>query len=102
MSVVLYALAIGFIMYAMICTRPDVSFAPSVGSRYQSNPGMGHWTTVKNILKYLNRTKEMFLVFGGDEELIVRGYSDASFMTDPDDFKAQSGYVFTLNGGAVS
>ena len=102
MSTVPYASAIGSIMYAMICTRPDVSFALSVSSRYQSNPGMGHWTAVKNILKYLNRTKEMFLVFGGDQELIVRGYSDASFMTDPDDFKAQSGYIFTLNGGAVS
>jgi hypothetical protein len=102
MTSVPFASAIGSIMYAMICTRPDVSFALSVSSRYQSNPGMGHWTVVKNILKYLNRTKEMFVVFGGDEELIVKGYTDASFMTDPDDFKSQSGYVFTLNGGAVS
>ena len=39
MSKVPYASAIGFIMYAMICTRPDVSFALSVTSRYQSDPG---------------------------------------------------------------
>ena len=38
-----YASAIGSIMYAMICTRPDVSFALSVTSRYQSDPGMEHW-----------------------------------------------------------
>ena len=44
----------------------------------------------------------MFLVYGGDKELVVRGYTDASFTTDPNDFKSQSGYVFTLNGGAVS
>ena len=44
----------------------------------------------------------MFLVYGGDKELIVRGYVDASFDTDPDDSKSQTGYVFTLNGGAVS
>jgi hypothetical protein len=43
----------------------------------------------------------MLLVFGGDEELIVSGYTDASFMTDLDDFKSQSGYAFTLNGGVV-
>ncbi len=105
MTKIPYASAIGSIMYAMICTRPDVSFALSVSSRYQSDPGMGHWTGVKNTLKYLNRTKEMFLVYGGDggdEELIVKGYTDAGFITDPDDSKAQSGYVFTLNGGAVS
>ena len=44
----------------------------------------------------------MFLVYGGDKELIVNGYVDASFATDPDDSKSQTGYVFTLNGGAVS
>ena len=44
----------------------------------------------------------MFLVYGGDKELVVNGYVDASFDTDPDDSKSQTGYVFTLNGGAVS
>ena len=44
-----------------------------------TNHGMEHWTAVKNILKYLKRTKDMFLVYGGDEELVVKGYVDASF-----------------------
>ena len=60
MSVIPYASAIGSIMYAMLCTRPDVNLAVSLVGRYQSNPGMEHWTAVKNILKYLNRTKDMF------------------------------------------
>src|SRR3989337_1474884 len=47
-------------------------------------------------------TKDMFLDYGGDKELIVNGYVDASFDTDPDDSKSQTGYVFILNGGAVS
>ncbi|KAK1641915.1 hypothetical protein QYE76_059720 [Lolium multiflorum] len=64
--------------------------------------GMEHWTAVKNILKYLKRTKDMFLCYGGDQELIVSGYTDASWNTDPDDSKSQSGYVFILNGAAVS
>jgi hypothetical protein len=42
MSRILYASAIGSIMYAMICTHPDISYAHSVTSRYQSNPGEGH------------------------------------------------------------
>ena len=102
MSMIPYASAIGSIMYAMICTRPDVAYALSMTSRYQSNPGESHWRSVKNILKYLKRTKDYFLVYGGEEELSVRGYTDASFQTDRDDFKSQSGYVFTLFGGAVS
>ena len=102
MSKIPYASAIGSIMYAMICTRPDVSCSLSMTSRYQSCPGNDHWTAVKNILKYLNRIKDKFLVFGGESELCVRGYTDASFQTDKDDFRSQSGYIFTLNRGAVS
>ncbi|GKA91238.1 hypothetical protein Tco_0813108 [Tanacetum coccineum] len=58
MSRVPYASAIGSIMYAMTCTRPDVSFALSKVSRHQQNPGEGHWTAVKNIIKYLRNTKD--------------------------------------------
>ncbi|KAK8698021.1 hypothetical protein V6N13_114153 [Hibiscus sabdariffa] len=102
MSQIPYASAIGSIMYAMICTRPDLSYALSMTSRYQANPGEGHWTAVKNILKYLRRTKDVFLVYGGEEELRIKGYTDASFQTDKDDSRSQSGFVFCLNGGAVS
>ena len=48
---------------------------------------MEYWVAVKNILKYLKRIKEMFFVYGGDEEFVVKGYVDVSFDTDPDDFK---------------
>ncbi|TLX69409.1 Ty1/Copia family ribonuclease HI [Labilibacter sediminis] len=102
MSRVPYASAIGSIMYAMTCTRPDVAYALSMVSRYQGNPGESHWTAVKNILKYLRRTKDMFLLYGGKEELKVEGYCDASFQTDRDDCCSQTGWVFMLNGGAVS
>jgi hypothetical protein len=98
-----YASAIGSIMYAMLCTRPDVSYALSMTSRYQQNPGDSHWMAVKNILKYLRRTKEMFLVYGGlEEDLCVKCYTDASFQTDRDDSRSQSGYVFIMNGGAIA
>ncbi|XP_076952723.1 uncharacterized protein LOC143626547 [Bidens hawaiensis] len=103
MSGIPFASAIGSIMYAMICTRPDVSCALSMTSRYQQNPGTSHWMAVKSILKYLRRTKDMLLIYGsGEEELVVKGYTDASFQTDRDDSRSQSGYVFVLNGGAVS
>ena len=56
-----YASAIGSIMYAMVCTRPDVSYVLSATSRYQANPGENHWTEVKSILKYLRRTKDIYV-----------------------------------------
>jgi tRNA C32,U32 (ribose-2'-O)-methylase TrmJ len=79
MRVIPYALAIGSIMYDMLGTHPDVSYALSATSKYQSNYGEAHWIIVKNIIKYLRRTKEVFLVFGGEEELVVKDYNDASF-----------------------
>nr|GEW48061.1 retrovirus-related Pol polyprotein from transposon TNT 1-94 [Tanacetum cinerariifolium] len=69
-----YALAVGSIMYAVRCTRPDVAFAKNITSRFQQNPGELHWTVVKNILKYL---------------------------TDGDDLKSHTRYVFVLNGCVV-
>ena len=57
MNAIPYASAVGSIMYAMICTRPDVSYALSCVSRYQADPGESHWAVVKNILKYLRRKR---------------------------------------------
>ncbi|KAJ8765672.1 hypothetical protein K2173_014794 [Erythroxylum novogranatense] len=47
------------------------------------------------IFLYLRRTKDIFLVYGGTE-LRVQGYLDASFQSDQDDSRSQSGYIFTL------
>ena len=77
MNMTPYASAVGSIMYAMLCTRPDVSYALSVTSRYQLDLGMGY-LAIKNILKYLKRTKNVFLIYG-DGDLIVNGYIDALF-----------------------
>ncbi|GJX42891.1 retrotransposon protein, putative, ty1-copia subclass [Tanacetum coccineum] len=90
-----YASVVGSIMYAVRCTRPDVAFAQNITSRFQQNPSELHWTAVKNILKYLRNTKDMFLVYGGnpEAELRVDCYCDTGFETDIDDMKSQTGYV---------
>ena len=95
-----YASAVGSLMYAMLCTRPDICYAVGIVSRYQSNPGRTHWTAVKNILKYLRRTRDYMLMYGA-KDLILTGYTDSDFQTDVDTRKSTSGSVFTLNGGAV-
>ena len=71
MSITPYASVIGSIMYAMLCTRLDVSYALRVTSRYQLDLGEGYWVVVKNILKNLRSTKDAFLT-DGDRDLIVR------------------------------
>ncbi|GJT21758.1 hypothetical protein Tco_0891695 [Tanacetum coccineum] len=103
MQNITYASAVGSIMYAVRCTRPDVALAQNITSRFQHNQGDLHWTVVKSILKYLRNTKAMFLVYGGDikQELRVSCYTDAGYLTDVDDLKSQTRYVFVLNGGVV-
>ncbi|GKC58669.1 retrotransposon protein, putative, ty1-copia subclass, partial [Tanacetum coccineum] len=90
-----YASVVGSIMYAVRCTIPDVAFAQNMTSRFQQNPGELHWTAVKNILKYLRNTKDMFLVYGenSEAELRVDCYCNAGFEIDINDMKSLTGYV---------
>jgi hypothetical protein len=92
MSDIPYASAIGSIMYAMLSTRPNVALALYLTSRYQSNPDMSHWNAVKTILKFLGRTKDMVLVYGGSGvEFDVKGYVNTGYNADSDDKKSQTG-----------
>ena len=59
-----YASAVGSLMYAMVCTQPDIGYAVEVVSRFMSNPGKEHWNAVKWILRYLKGTSNMCLRFG--------------------------------------
>uniref|UniRef100_A0A2N9FUY1 Reverse transcriptase Ty1/copia-type domain-containing protein n=1 Tax=Fagus sylvatica TaxID=28930 RepID=A0A2N9FUY1_FAGSY len=101
MSKVPYASAIRSLMYAMLCTRPDICFAVGMVSRYQSNPGPAHWRAVKRILRYLRGTSDHALCYHGGD-LRLTGYSDADWASDKDERKSTSGYAFILGGGAVS
>ncbi|KAL0400370.1 UNVERIFIED_CONTAM: Retrovirus-related Pol polyprotein from transposon TNT 1-94 [Sesamum radiatum] len=101
MSNIPYASTVESIQYAVQCTRPDVAYALSVTSRYQACAGEAHWGVVISILKYLKRTKDIFLIYDGGE-LVLEGYSDASFLSDDDDAKSQSIFLFKLNGGVVA
>ncbi|KAL0386209.1 UNVERIFIED_CONTAM: Retrovirus-related Pol polyprotein from transposon TNT 1-94 [Sesamum radiatum] len=80
----------------------EIPYASSVGSiQYQACTGEEHWSAVKTMLKYLKRTKDMLLIYDGGE-LILEGYSDASFQSDDDDAKSQTGFIFKLNGSMVA
>ncbi|GJT36860.1 hypothetical protein Tco_0936725 [Tanacetum coccineum] len=86
-----------------LCPKTDEELDIMSRVPYASaNPSEGYWTAVKNIIKYLRNTKGMFLVSGGEEELKVTGYYDASWQTDKDDSRSHSGCVFLLNRGAVT
>jgi hypothetical protein len=96
-----YASAVGSLMYAMVCTRPDIAYAVGVVSRFLSNPGKEHWAAIKWILRYLRGTSSLCLCFGNGKP-VLDGYTDADMAGDLDWRKSTSGYLMTFGRGAVS
>ena len=96
-----YASAVGSLMYAMLCTRPDICYSVGMVNRYQSNPGPEHWQVLKHILKYLQRIRDYMPVYWC-EDLIPIGYTDSYFQSDLDYRKSTSACVFTLGGGTIT
>ena len=81
----------------MLCTRPTVYLALSLAKEYNFDLRVDHWTLVKIILSGI---RKYFSIMEVIKELVIKSYIDASFYTDPDDSKSQSGYM--LKVGAIS
>jgi hypothetical protein len=85
-------------MYAMVFTRPDITHAVGVLSRYMSKPGKEHWTVVKWVFRYLHGTTSYGLCYQGslrlDRVVDIHGFVDADRAKDLDRKRSKSGYVF--------
>ena len=100
MKKVPYREAIGSLMYAAIGTRPDIAYAVTALSQYLQNPGRPHWEQAKRTIRYLKGTRDLELKFGPSGG--IEGFTDANWANDTDDRHSICGYVFSLNGGAIS
>jgi hypothetical protein len=99
-----YREVVGCIMYAALTVRIDIAFIAGQLAQHCQNPGMDHWKAAQRVLRYLASTRNHGLCFGGNvpSDNILIGYSDADYAGDPDTRRSTSGYVFILNGGAVT
>ena len=95
-----YREAIGSLMYAAIGTRPNITFAITALSQFLQSPGHAHWEQAKRVIRYLKGTHNLELKFGSSGG--VEGFTDASWGNNIDDRHSICGYIFTLNGGAIS
>lgn len=100
----IYTSGVGKMMYAMICSRIDLTYAVSVVSRYMSNSGTYQWDALNWIFRYLNGTSDLGLLFEilngkGDP---LRGYVDDDFAGNVDTIKSLIRYMFTLYGTTIS
>ncbi|KAK4350076.1 hypothetical protein RND71_029389 [Anisodus tanguticus] len=96
-----YAQVIGSLMYITNCTRPDIAYAVNKLARFTRNPSDDHWKALNRVLQYLKHT----LIFGlhySRYPAVLEGYIDANWISDIENTKSTSGYVFIIGGGAVS
>ena len=96
MKAIPYTLALGSLIYVMLCTRPNICYVVGIVNRYQSNLEPKHRTKVKYIFKYLRRTRYYMLTYRGSDLIPV--YYTFYFMSDMSSKKSTSEYVFTRVG----
>ena len=78
-----YLSLIGALMYLANSTRPDIAFAVNLLARHSAAPTKRHWVGGKQILRYLNGTKDLGLFFQKNQDSSLVGYTDAGYMSDP-------------------
>ena len=96
-----YAQIIGSLMYLMNSSRPDIAYAVNRLSRYTHNSNKDHWTALCRVMKYLRGTIDLGLCYGGYPD-VLEGYFDANWISNSDQPKFTSGFIFTLNCGAIT
>ena len=97
-----YQSMVGSLLYAAIATRPDISHAVAVVSKYNSNPSEAHLTAVKRILRYLKGTLDITLKYRKSDKDEVLGYTDADYAGDVDDRHSTTGNLFLMSGAPIS
>ncbi|GJW04501.1 zinc finger, CCHC-type containing protein, partial [Tanacetum coccineum] len=96
-----YSRAIGCLMFAMMSTRLDITYAVSRLSRFTSNPSRQHWHAITRVFKYLKGTMNYGLYYVGYPS-VLEAYSDASWINHVEDSSSTSGWVSLFRGGAIS
>ncbi|UYV78617.1 hypothetical protein LAZ67_16002180 [Cordylochernes scorpioides] len=96
-----YQQDIGNLLWLTGMTRPDIAYAVSYLSKFNSSPLQQHWNAVKHLLRYLKKTKDLKLVFSKTGKKLA-AFADADWGSDKEDRKSYSGYIFVLGGAAIS
>jgi len=83
----------------IVNNKPDIAFAVNKAARNSESPTVSDWVKVKNIMKYLNSTKNYKLSYNGTGEIL--GYSDSDFAGDIKDRKSTSGYIILMGNNPI-
>ena len=94
--------AVGSIQYIAGVTRPDLAFAAHALARHMAASAKEHWLAIQHVLRYLQSTKNLGLVFNGSNNntCLLEAYTDADFANGPD-LKSVSGTLVRVYGNCV-
>lgn len=93
---------IGSLMYAMLCSRPDLCLSISILSRYQSCASNDLWVALKRVLRYVKGSLQLSLVFKRGKIKDIIGFVDSDWAGDKVDRRSTGGYVFQIYGCTIS
>ncbi|KAE8675571.1 tir-nbs resistance protein [Hibiscus syriacus] len=96
----MYRQLVGSLIYLTL-TRPDISYAVGVMSRYMQNPKKPHLEAVRRILRYVKSIIDYGLLYKKGEDCKLVGYCDADYARDHDTKRSTTGYVFKLGSGTI-
>ena len=97
-----YLSAIGALLYLTNCTRPDIAFAVNLIARFSASPARRHWNDIKHIVRYLQGSQDLGLLYTRNQDMTLVGYSDAGYMFEPHNARSQTSYVFLCGGTVIS
>ena len=90
-------------MHLMVQTRPDLAYSVSRLAQFMSNPTEEHWSALKRLLRYLQRTKDLGICYKHAlGNLTMSVWTDSSWGEDPDDSRSTNGYLVFMAGGPVA
>ncbi|XP_020266286.1 uncharacterized protein LOC109841757 [Asparagus officinalis] len=95
-----YSKIIGSLMYAMSCTRPDITLDVGMLSKFTGNLRKLHWDVVQRLMRYLKGPTGLGLFYSG-YSAVIEDYSDARWCLEPDECRYTGGFVFIMGGAAV-
>lgn len=96
-----YASLVGALLWIARTTRPDISQALGVLTRYTHAPTVTHWAMATRVVGYLLATIDVGIVYHPGPVSLI-GYSDSDYAEDRDSRRSTTGYVFLINGSPVS
>lgn len=97
-----YQSVIGSLMWAAICTRPDVSHVVGQLSKFNSCYTLAHWAAAKHLLCYIWGSLDVGITYTRTPSPTLLGYADADYANDRDSRRSVTGYLFCYGGSAIS